>query len=217
MTAPVAIHLKKGENVPLVSLSKDKPLTKVEVTLRWGVRTTTGEDFDPDAVAILTGSESSAGSFHKLLNNNPKNFIYAYSNATSADQAVVHSGDDRTGDGSHVDGGAGIEGGGEMITVDLANLDPACEHVYFLVSIDKADERKQNFGQIAHCSITVNDGVTGDKLLSSELDEDYASETAMVLADIYRKDGGWKFKKIEQGYASGLAGIVEDFGMHAVD
>jgi tellurium resistance protein TerD len=222
-TSPVEVKLTKGDSAVLVSLDKNRPLSKVSVILRWQVRNTTGEDFDPDAIAILTSNEVPPNSgFHRLLPSSedatyPKNFIYAFYNQMSADGAVVHSGDDRTGDGSHVDGGAGIEGGGEQIDVDLDNLDPNCAHVYFVVSIDKADERKQNFGQIPHCSLTLTDAISGDVLKTIELDEDYAKETAMVVADLYRKDGGWKLKHIAQGWASGLAGIVENFGMHAKD
>ncbi|MEU5219712.1 TerD family protein [Streptomyces sp. NPDC020807] len=42
---------------------------------------------------------------------------------------------------------------------------------------------------------------------------DGAGETAMVLAELYRRDGGWKFRAVGQGWASGLAGLATDHGV----
>ncbi|MFF7939856.1 TerD family protein [Nocardia gamkensis] len=39
------------------------------------------------------------------------------------------------------------------------------------------------------------------------------SETAVVLGELYRRDGGWKFRAVGQGYASGLAGLATDYGI----
>ncbi|MGW0122544.1 TerD family protein [Streptomyces sp. NPDC003327] len=45
---------------------------------------------------------------------------------------------------------------------------------------------------------------------------DAAGETAMVLAELYRRAGGWKFRAVGQGYANGLAGLATDHGVHVV-
>ncbi|HEY9373757.1 TerD family protein [Streptomyces sp.] len=45
---------------------------------------------------------------------------------------------------------------------------------------------------------------------------DGAGETAMVLAELYRRAGGWKFRAVGQGYANGLAGLAADHGVGAV-
>ncbi|WP_329619574.1 TerD family protein [Streptomyces sp. NBC_01255] len=42
---------------------------------------------------------------------------------------------------------------------------------------------------------------------------DGAGETAMVLAELYRRAGGWKFRAVGQGYANGLAGLARDHGV----
>ncbi|MGW4325330.1 TerD family protein [Nocardia sp. NPDC004573] len=39
------------------------------------------------------------------------------------------------------------------------------------------------------------------------------SETAVVLGELYRRDGGWKFRAVGQGYTSGLAGLATDYGI----
>ncbi|MET9373684.1 TerD family protein [Streptomyces sp. NPDC002992] len=42
-------------------------------------------------------------------------------------------------------------------------------------------------------------------------------ETAMVLAELYRRAGGWKFRAVGQGYVNGLAGLVADHGVDVAD
>ncbi|MER5741387.1 TerD family protein [Streptomyces sp. NPDC002262] len=43
---------------------------------------------------------------------------------------------------------------------------------------------------------------------------DAAGETAMVLAELYRRAGGWKFRAVGQGWADGLEGLATDHGVH---
>ncbi|AXG82090.1 CAP domain-containing protein [Streptomyces paludis] len=42
-------------------------------------------------------------------------------------------------------------------------------------------------------------------------------ETVLLLAEIYRRGGGWKLRALGQGYADGLAGIARDFGVDVAD
>ncbi|WP_279346079.1 TerD family protein [Streptomyces sp. AP-93] len=46
---------------------------------------------------------------------------------------------------------------------------------------------------------------------------DAGDETAMVLAELYRRSGGWKFRAVGQGYLNGLAGLVADHGVNVAD
>lgn len=39
------------------------------------------------------------------------------------------------------------------------------------------------------------------------------TETALVVVEIYRRNGAWKLRAVGQGYANGLAGIATDFGV----
>ncbi|MBF6072387.1 TerD family protein [Nocardia farcinica] len=44
-----------------------------------------------------------------------------------------------------------------------------------------------------------------------------AGETVVVLAELYRRAGGWKIRAVGQGYASGLAGLATDYGVDVED
>ncbi|MER8036948.1 TerD family protein [Streptomyces hydrogenans] len=46
---------------------------------------------------------------------------------------------------------------------------------------------------------------------------DAAGETAMVLGELYRRAGGWKFRAVGQGWADGLEGLATDHGVHVAD
>ncbi|AZH82405.1 TerD family protein [Plantibacter sp. VKM Ac-2885] len=186
------LTLEKGNNL---SLTKTSPgLTVATVGLGWDPRTTSGEAFDLDASALLVGANGKVRS--------SADFIF-YNQPASADGSVKHLGDNRTGDG---------EGDDEQISVDLNAVGADVERVIIAVSIDKADERRQNFGQVrgAYCRIVDQDGT---EIVRFDLSEDAAPETAMLFSELYRNGSEWKFKAVGQGYTTGLAGIAGDFGV----
>lgn len=191
----MGVTLAKGGNV---SLSKEAPnLTAVTIGLGWDVRSTTGGDFDLDASAIGVGTDKkSVGDL----------FFVFYNNLRSPDGAIEHTGDNRTGEG---------EGDDESIDVDLTALSPEVDAIVFPVSIHDADALGQNFGQVINAFIRVVDRADGRELARFDLTEDASTETAMVFGELYRRGQEWKFRAIGQGYASGLAGIVRDYGINA--
>ncbi|QCB52257.1 TerD family protein [Rhodococcus sp. PAMC28707] len=190
----MGVTLSKGGNV---SLTKEAPnLTSVSVGLGWDVRDTTGGDFDLDASAI--GLDSNKKSVDDL-------FFVFYNNLRSPDGAIEHTGDNRTGEG---------EGDDESINIDLVALSPKVESIVFPVSIHDADSLGQNFGQVVNAFIRVVDRADNRELARFDLSEDASTETAMVFGELYRRGQEWKFRAIGQGYASGLTGIVRDYGIN---
>jgi tellurium resistance protein TerD len=186
------LTLAKGNNL---SLTKTSPgLTVATVGLGWDPRTTSGEQFDLDASALLLGADGKVRS--------SADFIF-YNQPATADESVKHMGDNRTGDG---------DGDDEQINIDLRTVAADVQRIVIAVSIDKADERRQNFGQVraAYCRVVDQDG---QEIVRFDLSEDAAPETAMVFAEVYRNGAEWKFKAVGQGYTTGLAGIAGDFGV----
>jgi tellurium resistance protein TerD len=187
------LTLSKGSNL---SLSKADPaLQKAIIGLGWDPRTTAGEQFDLDASALLL---TAAG---KVRSND--DFIF-YNQLQSADGAVVHQGDNRTGEG---------DGDDEQIIIDLSAVSREIEKIVIVVSIDQAEARRQNFGQVRDAFCRVVNVDTDNEIVRYDLSEDAAAETCMIFAEIYRHNGEWKFRAVGQGYASGLHGIASDFGI----
>ncbi|GHF25750.1 chemical-damaging agent resistance protein C [Streptomyces mashuensis] len=189
----MAVTLAKGGNV---SLSKEVPgLTAVTVGLGWDVRTTTGADYDLDASALLCDT---AG---KVVSD--QHFVF-FNNLRSPEGSVVHSGDNLTGGG---------DGDDEQIQVNLATVPAEVAKVVFPVSIYEAEQRGQSFGQVRNAFIRVVNQADGREIARYDLTEDASTETAMVFGELYRHGAEWKFRAIGQGYASGLRGIAQDFGV----
>nr|WP_202446617.1 TerD family protein [Streptomyces sp. SID5468] len=190
----VGVSLSKGGNV---SLTKEAPnLTAVHVGLGWDARTTTGADFDLDASALLTDA---AG---KVLTD--QHFVF-FNNLKSPDGSVEHTGDNLTGEG---------EGDDEVINVDLAAVPADVAKIVFPVSIYEAESRQQSFGQVRNAYIRVVNQADQKEIARYDLTEDASTETAMVFGELYRNGAEWKFRAIGQGYASGLRGIAQDFGVN---
>lgn len=188
-----SLTLTKGNNL---SLTKADPgLERALIGLGWDPRTTSGEPFDLDASALLVGADGKVRS--------QGDFIF-YNQLQSADGSVVHQGDNRSGVG---------DGDDEQVLIDLSLIAADVERVVIVVSIDQADARGQNFGQIrdAYCRVLNQD--TDQEVVRYDLSEDAAPETSMIFAEIYRNRAEWKFRAVGQGYATGLHGIATDFGI----
>ena len=190
----MAISLQKGQNV---SLSKQAPgLKKVRFGLGWEMRKTDGSAFDLDASAFVLNSNG------KVLSD--QHFVF-YNNAQDPSGAVMHRGDNRTGEG---------EGDDEVIDIELGTMTPDAAKVSFVVTIHDAEARKQNFGQVSNAYIRALNADGDQEIARYDLSEDASTETAMIFGELYRNNDEWKFKAIGQGYAGGLAAVARDFGVN---
>ncbi|MEV5158539.1 TerD family protein [Streptomyces sp. NPDC053728] len=102
-----------------------------------------------------------------------------------------------------------VEGGGqiaEWLELDLPRIEPVVQRLVIAGSCEGGV-----FGQVQDLSLQTltPDGATAAFYAVT----DATTETAFVLGEFYRRDGGWKFRAVGQGYASGLAGLASDFGI----
>ncbi|MBR3621727.1 MAG: TerD family protein [Selenomonadaceae bacterium] len=191
----MAVSLQKGQKV---DLTKGNPgLSKIVVGLGWDVnKYDGGADFDLDASAfLLTG----AG---KVASDN--DFVF-YGNLKHSSGSVTHLGDNLTGEG---------DGDDEQIKVDLASVPATVEKIDFTVTIYDADNRKQNFGQVSNAFIRIVDESNNKELIRYDLGEDFSVETAVVVGELYRNNGEWKFNAIGSGFSGGLAALGKNFGVN---
>jgi len=189
----MTVSLSKGGNV---SLTKVAPgLTNITVGLGWDPRVTDGSPFDLDAVVFVVGENG------KVLSDTE--FVF-YNNLIGAGGAVVHQGDNQTGQG---------DGDDEQVKIDLPLLPAAALRIVFGVTIHKAEERKQTFGQVSNAYIRVVNQADDTELARFDLSEDASTETAMIFGEIYRNNGEFKFKAIGQGFAGGLAALAINHGV----
>ncbi|AFZ47486.1 stress protein [Cyanobacterium stanieri PCC 7202] len=190
----MAISLQKGQRV---SLDKIAPgLSAAFIGLGWDTNVTdTGYDFDLDASVFLLNSQE------KLISDN--HFIF-YNNLTSPDpdKSVKHMGDNLTGEG---------EGDDEVVIVDLRKVPQDVQRIVVTVTIHEADKRGQNFGQVRNAFVRLVDVATKEEVLRYDLEEDFSVETALIMAELYRKDGEWRMNAVGAGYQGGLQALLNRY------
>ena len=155
-----------------------------------------GYPFDLDAAAFLCGPNNMSS---------PENFIF-YNNLVGAGGSVQHMGDNLTGNG---------DGDDEQIFVKLEQVPANIEKIAFTVTIHEADIRRQNFGQISNAFIRLVDNDTGSEVIRYDLTEDFGTETAIVVGELYRHNGEWKFSAVGAGFAGGLLALCKHYGIEA--
>ena len=190
----MTISLAKGGNL---SLTKTDPnLDEIMVGLGWDARSTDGATFDLDASAFLLKGDGHVRS--------DGDFCF-YNQLSIAGGAVVHQGDNLTGDG---------DGDDEQIMITLSKLPGDVDKVAVVVTIHEAEAKRQSFGQVQNAFIRLVNNKTGQEVTRFDLSEDASTETAMTLGEVYRSNGEWKFRAIGQGYAGGLAPLARGYGVH---
>ena len=190
----MAINLSKGERISLEKVSPG--LVQIFIGLGWDINVTdTGGDFDIDASLFLLDSND------KLISD--KHFIF-YNNLTSPDpeKSVQQRGDNRTGAG---------EGDDEIIDVNLKTVPPEVTKMALTVTIHEAEKRHQNFGQVSNAFVRIVNCENEEEIIRYDLTEDFSVETALIMAELYRKDGEWRMNAVGAGYEGGLQALVERY------
>ena len=183
----MAINLQKGQRESINA-------PKFTVGLGWDTNSsTTGTDFDLDASVFILGENK------KLLSDS---HLVFYNNLKSPNEAVVHTGDNRTGAG---------DGDDEQILVDLSKIEPNAAEICIVVTIHEAAQRGQNFGQVRNSFIRIFDSVTNQEMLKYDLEEDFSIETAVEFGRIYKRNGEWKFEAVGMGMKGGLEDYLNKY------
>ncbi|AZM80337.1 TerD family protein [Streptomyces sp. G3] len=102
-------------------------------------------------------------------------------------------------------------GGGtapDAITVDTAAVPPGIEKIVVTASPDAAGQTFQGIEPTA----TIRNA-DDNSVLATFTPPQLGAETALVIVEVYLRNGAWKARAVGQGYANGLAGIATDFGV----
>jgi tellurium resistance protein TerD len=191
-----AISLQKGQKI---DLTKGNPgLSKIIVGLGWDTNKYSGGfDFDLDASAFLLDKNGKA---HGL-----EDFVF-YNNLVAGEGSIKHTGDNLTGDG---------DGDDEQIKINLTIVPANIDKIAITVTIHDAIARAQNFGQVSNAYVHVVDEVNSREVMRYDLGEDFSVETALVVCELYRNQGEWKFNAVGNGFSGGLKALCANFGLDA--
>lgn len=184
----MGINLQKGQKIDLTKGGGG--LRQVMVGLGWdeseqprGFFAPKPQPIDCDASAILCGANG------RVISNDVSQCCVYFGNLRHSSGAIVHQGDNLTGEG---------DGDDEQIMVNLPMVPPQVDKIVFVVNIYDARSRKQHFGLIRNAFIRLVDMEHKTEICRFNLSENYNNMTGLVVGEIYRKNGEWKFNAIGQ-------------------
>ena len=105
------------------------------------------------------------------------------------------------------------DGDDEVIIIDFTKVPDNIQKIAICVTIHEALERRQNFGQVSNAYVRVakiaNEfDAVGEDQLRFDLEEEFSIETGLVVCEIYKHNGEWKFNAVAAGYQGGLEAIL---------
>jgi tellurium resistance protein TerD len=187
----MSINLQKGQRVN-IQTAQGASVQKFRLGLGWDTNETdSGQDFDLDASAFILGENG------KVVSD--QHFVF-YSNLKEPEGAVLHTGDNLTGEG---------DGDDEMIDIDFSKINPAVKSINIVVTIHDATERSQNFGQVRNAFVRLYDPNTNEEYMKFDLSEDFSTETAVEFGRVYLHNDNWKFEANGSGFSGGLQAFVD--------
>lgn len=174
---------KKGQKIALENL---KRLTMIKACLGWNVK---NPACDLDVSAFLLSE-------NRVISDD---WFVFYGHPESPDGSTVLS--------------SGCSTDREVITIDFSRLDARVEKIIFVLTINEALAKKLNFSMIKDAYIRIIDAGTNDELVGFLMDEYYENVTSMMIGEVYRHNGLWKFNAVGNGVARDLAGLCELYGV----
>ena len=183
----------------MYSLRRNNPMLRKEET----------KSYDLDAIAFLLdekGKVRNLGSRNALDSGQVVDFVGSdiifYNNPKLPDGSVIHTGDNRTGEG---------EGDDEQIVVKLNLLDPTYKRIVFIACIYQGIRKNQHFGLIENAFVRAIDA-QGREIAKFNLskNEMFNDKRTIIFAEVIRSGGsqGWRFQAVGDGLDTDRFGEV---------
>lgn len=189
------VNLRKGQRVELA-----KGISKLRIELTW-TASRKAQSWDLDIMAIETDDDQ------LLAKDDPRRLVY-YNNLQDPENALVHSGDDRTG-----------EGDGEEMKLDLSKVNSDVREIIFILNIFESMKNGQNFGEIKGTTLRIfyDNNTIPDLVYKLEEEDSHKTATVLKVCSVYRSGGIWKFKAINEGVTGTLSSVLTNYGLGSND
>lgn len=180
----MAISVVKGQKS---DLTKTNPgLSRLTVGIGWEA----ASGVELDTSAFLLGSDNKvAGDEDFIFYNQPSTSFITY-----------------------MDGGQ-VGGEKKQFAIDLGKIPARIEKIAFSLTIHDGEARRHHFGQVQHGFLRFANAATGQEVMRYDLGSGFTVETAIVIGELYRHNGEWKFNAIGSGFAGGLNALCANFGV----
>ncbi len=183
------INLEKKTSI---SLTKQVPgLNNVRAGLSWDSQTINGKEADADVSVFMLDANSKIPS---------EGYFVFYNNLKSADGAVVHNGDARSGD---------ADGDDESVNITLSKISPEINFILLAVSIHNSNEGF-NFGNTKNAKIRLFNEDNGVQICEFKLMEEHPDADSIIIGSFFRgEQGEWKFEAMVNSFNGGLQACLQ--------
>lgn len=178
------MNLLKGQRV---DLTKGNSLRELVLSFGW---VSENSEIGIDAAAFLL-------SLHNRCEQDA-DFIF-YGNPNSLAGAVIHS--------------AAEEGAREEISISLVRLPEKYTRIALTLTIYEGEQRNHRMKHLSGLYLKLTDRTSGKELYRFDYGADLSDETAVVVGELYRHNGEWKFNAIGSGFDGGLAALCVNYGL----
>lgn len=176
----MGLSLTKGQSLSLTKQNGES-LTKIRLGLGWDSAVPAKKGFFGGVKSVEIDLDASAILFD--ANKQPLEAVY-FNQLRSKDGSVAHTGDNLTGAG---------DGDDETITVNLASVSPAVQHIVFVIT--SYSQQTFDMVQNAFCRV-IDDAAPGNPEIANYRLGESGRYTAMVMAKLSRVGGVWSFQAI---------------------
>lgn len=194
--AATGVTLRKGQKVALNNMCQG--LDFIQVGLGWDLGPN-GQGYDLDVEAFLLDNAD------KVIGDD---WFVFYNQPESPDGSVRLLGDSTNGAGA---------GDDEIIQIQLSRVNPAVQKILFIVSINEAKQYGYNFSNVANAYVRIVDVRSNTELARFQLTDYYSNVNSMMVGELYRYNGQWKFNSIGDGVSADLLDLCVRYGVNVAD
>lgn len=165
-------------------ITKGNPtLSNLKVTIGWA--SSANIELDCSAFLLAPGGKVT-GDSDLIFYGNPSNAFISYTEVGATERQLL---------------------------IGLDKINSQVDKIAFTLTIYEGEQRRQNFSQVNGAFIRFANAATGQELLRYELGNSFSVETAIVVGELYRYNGEWKFNSIGAGYSGGLSALCTSYGV----
>lgn len=165
-------------------ITKGNPtLTNLKVTIGWA--SSANIELDCSAFLLAPGGKVT-GDSDLIFYGNPSNTFISYTEVGTTERQLM---------------------------IGLDKINAQVDKIAFTLTIYEGEQRRQSFSQVNGAFIRISNAATGQELLRYELGNSFSVETAIVVGELYRYNGEWKFNSIGAGYSGGLSALCASYGV----
>lgn len=184
--------IMRGQKISINS--KTQNLSKILIAIEWNVDYRGSEEFDLDTSVFMVDGNNNTAEEDFIFYGNPKSKNGSVSIGEDHNSSLKRAYD-------------------SVVQLNLDKVPMNIEKLAFTVTIYDADKRYQSFKQVSGGCFRIIDAQTKNELINYKFGDGLTSETAIVVAEVYRYKNEWKVNPIGNGFNGGLEALCNNYGI----